>query len=63
MAEVLGPRHLDQQHTDRGAADPGGPSFRIFQVSVFRRIQDLLPHPLFIHAFPDSAFLRGPDQS
>jgi hypothetical protein len=43
---------------DRGAADPGGASFRIFQVSVFRRIQDSLPHSLSVCAFPDYAFLR-----
>jgi hypothetical protein len=36
----------------------GGPSIRIFQVSVFCRIRDSLPHPLCVRAFLDSAFFR-----
>jgi hypothetical protein len=35
----------------------GGPSIWIFQVSVFRRIRDSLPHPLCVRMFPDSSFL------
>jgi hypothetical protein len=36
----------------------GGPSIQIFQVSVFRRIRDSLPHPRSVRAFLDSAFFR-----
>jgi hypothetical protein len=35
-----------------------GPSIWIFQVSVFRRIRDLLPHPFCVRTFPNSAFLH-----
>jgi hypothetical protein len=34
----------------------GGPSWRIFQVRIFRRIRDLLPYSLCVCAFSDFAF-------
>jgi hypothetical protein len=40
----------------------GGPSWQIFQVSVFRQIQDSLPHPHCVRVFPDSTFLCVPDR-
>jgi hypothetical protein len=36
----------------------GGPSWRIFHVSVFRRIRGSLSHPLCVRAFSDFTFSR-----